>query len=180
MVALDASTGRQLWLKKLPTKETIVCTAGRPAVADDRVIAMLITGELFGLDRTTGEVVWTTPPDSDAFLSVLSSPAVYDGVVYADAGSRHLRALRANDGQVLWRTPYNGMFPNDLLVIDKHIISVDGGYLHVFDRRTGRWLGETKQPHPPELGGVFPATPVSADGRIIAPVNGGVWAFQEP
>lgn len=149
-------------------------------ITQDRVIAMLMTGELFGLDRRTGEVIWNTPPDSGAFLAVLSSPAVYDGVVYADAGSCHLRALRASDGQVLWRTPYDGMFPNDVLVTEKHIVGVDGGYLHIFDRRTGKWLGETQQPHPPELGGLFPATPLAVGGRIIAPVNGGVGASEEP
>ena len=180
VVALEARTGRQLWLAKIPAKGTISCTAGRPAVTENRVIAMQMTGELFGLDRRTGEIVWNVPPDTSAYLAVLSSPEAYDDVVYAAAGNDHLRAFRAEDGQTLWRTAVRALFANDLLVTEEHIYGVDGGYLHIFDRRTGKWLGERKQPHPPELGGLFPATPAYAGGRIIATVNGGVWAFDEP
>lgn len=177
VVALDARTGRQLWLAKIPAKGTISCTAGRPAVTKDRVIAMQMTGELFGLDRNTGAIVWNVPPDTSAFIAVLSSPEVYDSVVYADRGSRELGAFQVDDGKPLWRTPYNGMFPNDLLVTDKHIYGGDGNYLYTFNRRTGRLLGHTRQPREPELGGLFSATPAYADGRIIAPVADGVWTF---
>lgn len=180
VVALEARTGRQIWLAKIPAKGTISCTAGRPAVTKDRVIAMQMTGELFGLDRRTGEVVWNVPPDTSAYLAVLSSPEVYDDVVYAATGDDHLRAFRAEDGQPLWRTPVRAQFANDLLVTEDNIYGVDGPYLFAFDRRTGRLLGQTRQPREPELGGLFRATPAYVDGRIIAPVNDGVWAFKEP
>ena len=180
VVALDARTGSQLWIAKVPARGSISCTAGRPGVTADRVVAMLITGEVFGLDRKTGAVVWSVPRDTASYLSVLSSPAVRDGTVYTGTGDDHLRALRASDGQPLWRTPVRAQFVDDLLVTEKRIIGVDGPYLFVFDRPTGKLLARAEQPHPPKLGGVFPATPASIDGRIIAPVNGGVWAFQEP
>jgi outer membrane protein assembly factor BamB len=141
---------------------------------------MLVTGEIFGLDRKTGAVVWSVPRDTASYLSVLSSPAVRDGIVYTGTGDDHLRALRASDGQPLWRTPVRAQFVDDLLITEKRIIGVDGPYLFVFERLTGKLLVRAEQPHPPKLGGVFPATPASVDGRIVAPVNGGVWAFQEP
>jgi hypothetical protein len=46
VVALEARTGRQLWLTRIPAGGAISCTAGRPAVTADRVVAMLITGEM--------------------------------------------------------------------------------------------------------------------------------------
>ena len=180
VVALQAATGNQLWVSKIPAPGSISCTAGRPAVTADRVIAMLITGEMFGLDRKTGKVVWNVPRDTTAYLSVLSSPAVRDGIVYTGTGDDHLRALRASDGQPLWRTPVRAQFVDDLLVTARRVIGVDGPYLFVFDRATGKLLRQVEQPHPPALGGVFPATPADLNGRIIAPVNGGVWVFQEP
>jgi outer membrane protein assembly factor BamB len=180
VVALEARTGRQLWVAKLPAGGSISCTAGRPAVTADRVVAMLITGEMFGLDRRTGEVVWKSPRDSAGYLSVLSSPVAHDGVIYAGAANDHVKAVRARDGEPLWRTPVRAQFTSDLLVTERHIYGVDGPFLFVFDRRNGRLLGQVRQPKEPELGGLFPGTPTYASGRVFAPVNGGVWAFDEP
>jgi glucose dehydrogenase len=180
VVALDARTGRQLWVSRIPASGPISCTAGRPAVTADRVVAMLITGEMYGLDRRTGKVVWSTPRDSAAYLSVLSSPVAYDGVIYAGAANDHVKAVRARDGETLWRTPVRAQFTSDLLVTERHIYGVDGPFLFVFDRRGGRLLGQERQPEAPELGGLFPGSPTYANGRVFAPVNGGVWAFDEP
>ncbi|HLL81006.1 MAG TPA: PQQ-binding-like beta-propeller repeat protein [Longimicrobium sp.] len=180
VVALEARTGRQLWLTKIPAGGAISCTAGRPAVTADRVVAMLITGEMYGLDRGTGQVVWSTPRDSAAYLAVLSSPVAHGDVIYAGAANDHVKAVRARDGEPLWRTPVRAQFTSDLLVTDRHIYGVDGPFLFVFDRRGGRLLGQVRQPNEPELGGLFPGTPTYANGRVFAPVNGGVWAFDEP
>lgn len=181
VVALDARTGRQLWRTTLPTSMSMVCTAGRPAVTADRVIAMLISGELFGLDRRTGQIAWRTPQEragpNDPTLAVLTSPAVADDIVYADAGNYHLRALRASDGKLLWRTRYEGQFKDDLLITE-HRIYAPGGQLYVFDRRTGAWLGMLGQPGKTGYASFFPASPVAdPEGRIFAPYEGGLMAF---
>ncbi|HEX8455631.1 MAG TPA: PQQ-binding-like beta-propeller repeat protein [Longimicrobium sp.] len=180
VVALEARTGRQLWVAKLPAAGAISCTAGRPAVTADRVVAMLITGEMYGLDRKTGEVVWKSPRDSAAYLSVLSSPVAHGDVIYAGAPNDHVKAVRARDGAPVWSTPVRAQFTTDLLVTERHVYGVDGPFLFVFDRRGGKLLAQVRQPKEPELGGLFPGTPTYADGRVFAPVNGGVWAFEEP
>ncbi|MDP9347729.1 MAG: PQQ-binding-like beta-propeller repeat protein [Gemmatimonadota bacterium] len=179
VVALDARTGRERWRTVLPTPSSAVCIPGRPALASGRVFAMLITGELFALDQSTGKVAWSVPRERGVFNSVIAGPASVDGVVYADAGTHHLRAFDANTGRMLWRAPYAGQFKHDLLVTDRRIYGPDGSELYVFDRRTGVVRKVLEQPRQKPSFSLFSATPASADGQVIVPVNGGVWAFPE-
>jgi outer membrane protein assembly factor BamB len=184
VIALDAATGRQLWRTVLPIGLSGVSVAGRPEVTPEGVVAMTVSADLFSLDRRTGRVMWHVrrqqPGPLDIGHPVFSGPAVVGNTIYADDGFSGLRAVQSGDGKLLWRSSYSGgQFVDDLLVTPTRIYG-PSGQLHVFDRRTGAWLGMVGQPGKTGYDSFFPATPAAAEGRVFAPYDGGVLAFREP
>jgi outer membrane protein assembly factor BamB len=180
VVALDKESGRELWRTVLPARSTGVCIPGRPAVTGDRVVALMLTGELYGLERQTGRIVWSVPrwtPEPNAlFNAVITSPVTAEGVVYADAGTGYLRAYQASDGKLLWRANYLGQFKSDATIVGSEIFAPDGMRLLIFDRRAGRLVAARTQPGQTS-GGLFSASVTADSRRVYAPVNGAVWAF---
>ena len=103
VLALDATTGEQLWrYDDFGGKENVESS---PALADGRVYVGSESG-LYALDADTGEIAWKR---NDVQTHPDPSPAVVDGVVYygapntADGGPpARLRALDATTGDTRW------------------------------------------------------------------------------
>jgi len=104
---LDASTGNIIWQRDfLPER------AGQPSGSEAKpvffqnlVIASSDDGRIFGLNRTTGEIVWIAPSRSD--LSSLGDirPIVLSGsTVVVGSTARFLTGLDARTGLRKWDT----------------------------------------------------------------------------
>ncbi|HEU4630514.1 MAG TPA: PQQ-binding-like beta-propeller repeat protein [Gemmatimonadaceae bacterium] len=178
LVALDRTTGRELWRVVLPTAGQAVSTSDAPVVADNLVIATAGSrGEAFAVDRITRQVVWqlVTP---ERRLTPSAGPEVYGGIAYLDGGDSHIYALRASDGTVLWRAPFRTQTMVDLLVTERRVIFSTGAYLYVLDRQTGQQLVEITQPRTDEP--LFSSPAAYANGRVFVTLNGAAWSFDEP
>src|SRR6266536_4039129 len=114
--ALDAATGKQLWVyhSHIPVKTitTVCCGFSNRGVAlgDGKVFIAQIPGQLVALDQTTGGVLWkswNTRWQEGGTLT--SAPLYYDGKVYigvsgAEMGVRgSVSAYNADTGRRVWR-----------------------------------------------------------------------------
>ena len=185
IVALDRTSGRELWRVTIPVPGGGVATAAQPALWGNLLIISTINGDQYAVDRHTRQVVWHTAPgapDPGALQNAnIISPTVAGDVVYHDGGNAYLYARRASDGTLLWRTKYDGQFTHDLAVTDRRIYGSIGGQLVIFDRQTGTRLHSLNQPHERDLTKTMIASgAAAADGEVYVTVNNAAWSFTEP
>jgi outer membrane protein assembly factor BamB len=98
VAALDAASGRRLWMTR--TDEPIHAA---PTVADGRVMVVSLDNTLLTFDAATGTPGWTYQALAEpARILKASSPAVSGDTVVASFGSGELVALRVANGNDLW------------------------------------------------------------------------------
>ncbi len=133
------------WVRFFPNE--IMTSRLEPIVGDGMVFVGTYSGNLYALDRLTGEIVWgfETPGP------IVHSPAYHGGVVYAGSIGRTLHAINAETGRVLWTFAMEkrGGFSASPAVTDKSVfIGGRDGTFYALDAKTGRvlWRKETGAP----------------------------------
>jgi len=82
--ALDVATGEILWQTADPTAGTI--DTGSVSVANGVLYAGSYAGQMYALDTTTGNILWSFPSGG----SVIDGPSIVDGVLYWGSGYRNI------------------------------------------------------------------------------------------
>ena len=167
-VAVDAETGREVWMTTIADMSEGETTPMAPLVAKDRVIVGASGGEfgiygwLKGLDLKTGKIVWTghnIGPDAD----MLAKPGVFNSHYDKDdteLGVQVLadRCVEGTGGAPVWG--WISYDPDlDLLYLRRRqsrrrttpssVPATTSGRTACWraGRRTGRWCGPTSSPH---------------------------------
>ncbi|MFC6756212.1 MULTISPECIES: PQQ-binding-like beta-propeller repeat protein [Haloarcula] len=131
--ALDGVDGSVVWEQSYGETNG----AGQTAVTDDVVLAV-VSGMVVGLDRSTGEKLWSVSRDLDSGI------AVADGSVYV-AGStideRRVFSLSVADGTVQWQTDIDAEYYFPTPAVADGTVYVGGRTLQALDAETGeeRW-----------------------------------------
>ena len=178
-VALDRTTGRELWRMVLPPVGQGASITGAPAITGSLAIAITRIGETYAVDRSTRRIVWRLEAPGRTQVTPAQTE-VYGDAVYVDGGDRHIYALQASDGAVLWRAAFASQATRNLLVTERRVLVPEGARLHVFERRTGRLVVTTTQPYVAESNALLASPAVSAAGQTFIAVNGAAWSFDEP
>ena len=176
LVALDRSTGRELWTVALPLLGSGVSIGSSPAFARNLVIVSTWGGYVFAIDRNSRQIAWEFRPPISYFSAAQAE--VSEGVVYDDAGDGNFYALDATDGRVIWRSHVGSMSTRDMLITGRRVLFSDGTSLHVLDRLTGRQVVEVVQPR--TWDSFFSSAPAYANGQIFVTVGDAAWSFDEP
>lgn len=127
VVAVNATTGEELWQHEPPKTDPESAFGGGIAIADGLLVAS--TGALLvGLDAKTGEERWIF--DMQGRIG-RPSPVIVDGVLYlSDLAS--VNAITLGDTpEWLWKTPIGD---GDTSVVD-NFVSVDGDSVVITSRR---------------------------------------------
>lgn len=177
LLALDRTTGRELWRAVLPGDGGI--TRGAPALVGRVAVLATLSARVFAVDRATGRLAWEfQAPAPAGRLTPASQAEPYGDAVYVDGGDSHVYALDARDGRVRWRGAFQAQATRDLLVTERRVVVPVGRFLYVLDRPTGRQVAEIAQPRTTDP---FFASPAAyASGRVFVTVNGAAWSFDEP
>jgi quinohemoprotein ethanol dehydrogenase len=114
--ALDAKTGKQLWVydpevdKAVGVKACCDVVNRGVAIYEGKVFVGVIDGRLEALDAASGEVLWSTVTvDQSKPYTITGAPRVVDGKVLignggAELGVRgYLSAYDTNSGEKIWR-----------------------------------------------------------------------------
>ncbi len=171
VLALDAATGAQRWF--FPTDGSV---AASPFVVGSEVIVPAKDGFVYALDATTGTLLWRV-----AAQAGVSSPALAGNAVVLAGGSfgsgGRVTALDPATGAILWTFTPNGPVQSSVAAADGKVFfstNVANGTVYALNATSGR-LDWFYTPTPRQF--IF-ASPVVADGLVIAPSdNGHVYAF---
>ena len=120
LAALDAATGKQIWIAQYPAPYTLVRAAaahgmgpkGTPVFADGRLFTFGISGILSAFDAASGKLLWQKPaPAAGPTFSTSQSPLFDRGSLIAHVGGDKVGALTAFDpatGDAKWKWEGDG------------------------------------------------------------------------
>src|SRR5262245_17778649 len=171
---------------ELTVKWRVAAGAGGAAsasVMDDRVYVVRDAvknprGNLYALDRNTGQQLWSFPPD--AIVSDFSSttPAVANGIVYFGVNRSGVGpvvyAVNATTGQEVWHHtgPLANIVSSPALENGRIYVAFTDGSIRALDAANGQVIWDVIHP-----GGAY-SSPAVADGRLyIAIHNRGLLAL---
>jgi alcohol dehydrogenase (cytochrome c) len=113
--ALDATTGGQIWMFRVPRTKGIISDAGSGAnrgvaLSGDRVFMVTDNAHLIALDRFTGKKIWDTVMEdikdgySNTGAPMVIGDLVLSGTAGGEEGARgYVDAYRIDNGQRAWR-----------------------------------------------------------------------------
>lgn len=180
----EASSGKQLWKKELPTGALPRITppnshaSSTPATDGERVYLYFSTLGLVALDAASGTEAWRHEMPKPAYLmdwGAAGSPIVHDGLVIFcqdDDLTPYLIALDAKSGAQRWKTPRTDMLAGYALPVmceangRTDIVIAGTGKMKGYDPATGkeRWTCNT-------LVRTIMTSPVVHDGVIYIAVQ---------
>ena len=128
VVALDASTGEELWRFEAGLVES------SPLVAGGRVFVGSWDGSVYALDAGTGQEIWSNATQA----RVRGGVAVRQGRVYVGSFDETFYAYSARDGELLWVAPVIGnFFSTPVAVRGRVLAGTTENTLYSFDAETG-------------------------------------------
>jgi outer membrane protein assembly factor BamB len=107
LLCRNAETGQPLWERSLPNS-----LVGQPVTDRYQVYVGCKDGNLYALDRNTGEVVWSKTLQAPVLAApaIDAHPDVRTGqVLYAIGSSGVLEALSPSDGSVYWAISFRDL-----------------------------------------------------------------------
>jgi outer membrane protein assembly factor BamB len=129
VIALDASSGRQIWRVSGKESRTVMSSFGSPAVDCDCVIFASTTGDSAcvslsnGLERWTDMVLSTNMSESGSAIShVSASPVVDCGMAFFVNAESSACANDVASGVRLWEARIGSLFP--LIVLGNSVFSL--------------------------------------------------------
>ncbi|MCA9128851.1 MAG: PQQ-binding-like beta-propeller repeat protein [Planctomycetales bacterium] len=175
IVALEKSTGREVWKSEASTLEL---SYGTPAIVrvdeqrEDLVLA--VPGEVWGMNPRTGRLVWFV---QSSLTDNLSPSVIVDGnTVYAFGGYRSSGSLaikvggtgNVTDSAILW-TSRNSSYVATPVLVDRSLYWIDDrGMYYCANADTGELIHRARTPG--ISGGQHPvyASPIAVNGKILA------------
>ncbi len=189
-IAFDKRTGAAVWFMstRLRPEDTTYST---PIFTTFNGQAAMVVGagdgSVYAFQPRTGKTIWSYHAST---RGLNSPPVVVDNIVYIGHGERNvsdtdvLGAVLAFDGRaegeigedkLLWKIPKKTVSRSGAAVIgDRVYFMEDGGQMLIVDRSSGKLVGEKK------LGRIVFSSPVTADGKIYATEQTGIYWVLKP
>jgi outer membrane protein assembly factor BamB len=171
IVALDKSTGRELWRYESPGDRHDVVSA--PVVAGNNlIIDDMLFASTFAVDRFTGREVWRVPAAPGGF-GPQDAATVAGDTAFIASNDAFVYAIRASTGEVLWKSRSRGGSFIGGTTCGNYVLANAQG-IDVFNRATGRPLSSFLTPT--DENGAFPTSHFASE-RDKAFVTGILWAW---
>ena len=144
--ALDAATGKQLWLyNRQVTASLSIRATTRPVVAGEQLIAGFADGFVVALKKRDGGLLWERKLGRGTrFRDVDTTPVVDGGITYVASYDAALYALKTETGEILWSVEDGAYAPVTLgrdRFADRLYYSTASGKILILDKRSGKQLG---------------------------------------
>lgn len=135
--ALDARTGKEVWLRNLHAH-----LESSPLTVEGRLFLGTDGAQVLALDAKTGKTDWTF----DAPGAVKASPSFDDGHLFVADYQSSVFSLDATTGKPVWRTNTStvppggegGFFSSPAIAFGRVYAARDDGIVYAFDEGTGK------------------------------------------
>jgi outer membrane protein assembly factor BamB len=177
LIALETSTGRQLWNYSATGSATVVFGQPAPAIVDNVVLAGFGSGDVAAIRLQTGEPVWSDSLGAAGgrnsildFSSIHGLPVISNGTVYVISLGRVLSAIDVRSGRRLWERTVSGK--DGLVVVGNwlFLLSIDQ-QLACLDKTDGhiRWVTVLPRfrKEKTQKGAIVWSGPVLANGQLV-------------
>jgi outer membrane protein assembly factor BamB len=134
LIALDRSTGRELWRYTAPSRSGF---QGAPVLAGDLAIVNdTYSHGLVAIDLTTRQVVWRTDVHEDGYITAETPPVLVGDTLYSGSTDTQVYALDVHTGKYRWRVGTQAGSIGSTAVCGRLVLVVpfSGGPLSVVDR----------------------------------------------
>ena len=143
--ALDAESGKQLWLFNRQVAASLSIRAStRPVVAGDFVLAGFSDGFIVALKKRDGSLAWERKLGrANRFRDVDSTPIVENGNVYVASFDSSLYSLKLDSGEVNWTVNEGGYVPVTIgrdQFADRLFFATVNSKILVIDKNSGKQI----------------------------------------
>lgn len=136
--ALDAATGRQLWLYSRQDTSQFSIRGGSQAALKDGVLYVGFSdGSLVALNAKSGSAVWEVQLNRNKrFRDIDATPVIEGNYIYVAGYDDKLYCISADKGEVLWRVESGG-YSAVTIVGDKLIYPTTSGQVLALKKTNG-------------------------------------------
>lgn len=109
--ALDASSGKQIWIySRQDTSGSMTIRGGsKPALSNGVLYSGFSDGSLVALNSKTGTEQWEiTLNRNTRFKDIDSSPVIDEDILLINSYDDKLYCISKNKGEIMWSSPYGG------------------------------------------------------------------------
>ncbi|MCA8971268.1 MAG: PQQ-binding-like beta-propeller repeat protein [Planctomycetes bacterium] len=164
--AYDRKTGKLAWKRESSNLEGCATSPMLAGSGDESVVVVMLGGEVWGLEPTTGAICWRVETETRGGIS--PTPVADDDVVYTFGGSgeslalRFAKKLEEGDDRTFWKSK-NLAIPSPVLHGDKIYLVAMSGMAACLNAQDGailfdeRLAGRTSKIY---------SSPVLAGGRL--------------
>ena len=146
--ALNAENGEIKWIHYGIAKSLAIFGSAQPVVHKDVLIASYSSGEIYAIDKKTGENLWSQDLNlnqvynSDFFLNdVDATPLVKNEVVYAIGNGGLMKAISLKNGEDIWKKSIASIVDFWLAGDFLYVINSDNKLLAVYKKTGGiKWM----------------------------------------
>lgn len=143
--AVDAQTGKQLWLyNRQVTGSLSIRATTRPIIAGEMLLAGFSDGFIVALRKRDGGLLWERKlGKGNRFRDVDSTPVVEGKSIFVSSFDSSLYSLNTDSGEINWTIEDGGYVPVTLgrdLLSDRLFFSTSSGKILSVDKRTGKIL----------------------------------------
>jgi outer membrane protein assembly factor BamB len=143
--ALDAESGRQIWLYSRQDNSNFSIRGGsRPALKDGNLYIGFSDGALVNLNAKTGNLQWELQLNKNKkFRDVDASPIIEGDLIYISGYDDKLYCINAQKGDVQWKIDGGGYYPITI-ANDKIYYSTTGGEVLALKKDNGQKIWSYK------------------------------------
>lgn len=143
--ALDAESGRQVWLySRQDTSSFSIRGGSKPALKDGNLFVGFSDGALVSLNAKTGNLQWELPLNRNKkFRDIDSSPVIDGDQIYISGYDDKLYAINAQKGDIQWRIDGGGYYPVTVAG-DKLFYATTSGEVWALQKGNGQKLWSYK------------------------------------
>lgn len=152
--ALDAESGRQVWLYSRQDNSNFSIRGGsKPALKDGNLFVGFSDGTLVSLNAKTGNLQWELPLNKNKkFRDIDSSPVIDGDQIYISGYDDKLYCVNAQKGDVQWKIDGGGYYPVTIAG-DKIYYSTTSGEVWALQKGNGQkaWTYSVKEGIPTQV-----------------------------
>lgn len=149
LYALDASSGKQIWVynRQDTTSQMTIRGGSKPSLSHGVVYAGFSDGSLVAINAATGSQQWEILLNRNSrFKDIDASPVVDGDLIFVNSYDDRIYCLSKSDGSLLWSQPTGGS-GTPLVDKEKIYVSSSNGQLIALSKETGEkiWQYESKK-----------------------------------